>query len=51
LVVGLHCSKLLVMLGHLDTAEKECCRALHIDKPNDPRDHDTPLGVHQGLEV
>lgn len=50
LVISLRCAKLHTEVGLFDSAEKEYHRAFSIFNPDDPRDHDIPLGYTCGLK-
>ncbi|RLN28667.1 hypothetical protein C2845_PM05G32550 [Panicum miliaceum] len=50
LTFSICCAKLLLTVGFFDAAEKEFLRALRIANPDDPRDHDIPLGYTKGVK-
>ncbi|KAF0904667.1 hypothetical protein E2562_036036 [Oryza meyeriana var. granulata] len=50
LVIALSHGEVLAILRKYDAAEKECYRALRIDKPRDPVGHDIPPGSVGGEE-
>lgn len=50
LIFSLCFAKLLISVGFFGSAQKELQRAVSIENPDDPRNHDIPLGYTKGVK-